>query len=516
MSKLKKIADAVVQAAESGSLDPFHLDPKDFRSVREGQKSAATELTQEAVALEAASEVLNRSEAFPDAEGRITNVVSPVVIPKRSRSFLWLVPAVLLAVAGAIGGVLFDNLFGWPYWLLYAAFVGFKLWQSSYVMIPDGCQALVTKFGKLEETVGPGRTWLFDPRKKVGYVVNTTKEFPYNAPIREAPTAGRVNASVDLFLQFRIEDAETFIFTLGGVTGFAEKLQNAVSEVTRSLIYEQKAEAIYDLVGESTEPMLAALNRQFLPAVRLVNANITHAEPSSQEYRMDLAAAEIVKVAKDAYTYEYELQLRKQQDEGDLAKELAGLEESLSEIRADVARYQAQIDTAREKETNRANAHARQLLVEAESEAQANAALLEAQALDIRAVSSAEYPEILEHRFRRKVLESVLEVAPRLPRIVSVGAGDADVDFQAVARRMLGIDDQALFSAEEIERIRERADGISSRIGARGAEIAALRGSRPGDPRSADWRSGVPRSGVPGSEEKPTAEPVETTAGGAS
>ena len=57
------------------------------------------------------------------------------------------------------------------------------------------------------------------------------------------------------------------------------------------------------------------------------------------------------------------------------------MQETLSEIHADVARFQAQIDTAREKEANKANAHARQLLAETESEAKANAALLEAQAL---------------------------------------------------------------------------------------------------------------------------------------
>ncbi len=107
-------------------------------------------------------------------------------------------------------------------------------------------------------------------------------------------------------------------------------MHNAISEVTRALIYEQKAEEIYDLVGESTQNVLESLNRQFLPAVRFVNANITHAEPSSQEYRMDLAAAEIIRVAKEAYTYQYELQLRKEQDEGDLNKELASLRQTLS------------------------------------------------------------------------------------------------------------------------------------------------------------------------------------------
>jgi SPFH domain / Band 7 family len=108
----------------------------------------------------------------------------------------------------------------------------------------------------------------------------------------------RVNASVDLFLQFRIEEPAEFIFTVGGVRGFSDKLENSISEVTRALIYEQRADDIYDLVGENTQKFLDSLNEQFLPAVRFTNANITHAESSSQEYRMDLAAPEMVRVAK--------------------------------------------------------------------------------------------------------------------------------------------------------------------------------------------------------------------------
>src|SRR5690606_16008078 len=172
-----------------------------------------------------------------------------------------------------------------------------------------------------------------------------------------------VKASVDLFLQFRIEDPVEFVFTLGAVQGFQDKLNNAISETTRSLIYEQQAAEIYDLVGENTARLLDQLNQQFLPAVRLTNANITHAEPSSQEYRMDLAAPEMVRVAKEAYTYEYQLQLRKEQNEGDLNKELASLTETLSAIQADIAQYQAQMDTALERETNRARALARQRFV---------------------------------------------------------------------------------------------------------------------------------------------------------
>src|SRR5690606_6010612 len=151
--------------------------------------------------------------------------------------------------------------------------------------------------------------------------------------------------------------------------------------------------------AESTQPMIDSLNQQFLPAVRVTNANITHAVATSQEYRMDLAAPEMVRVAKEARTSVYALSLRMAPNERDLNQELAALQETLSAIRAEIAGYQAQMDTALERETNRAKAIARQRYVEVESAANANASLLEAQALDIRAASAAAAPEILEYRF---------------------------------------------------------------------------------------------------------------------
>ena len=244
--------------------------------------------------------------------------------------------------------------------------------------------------------------------------------------------------------------------------------------MTRALIYEQRAEAIYDLVGESTQGVLGSLNEQFLPAVRFTNANITHAEPSSQEYRIDLAAPEMVRVAKEAYTYQYELQLRKEQNEGDLNKELASLRETLSAIRAEIATSQAQMDTAREREMNRANAYARQRLVEAESAANANAALLEAQALDIRAVSTAAAPEILEHRFQQEVLETLEAVGGRLPQVVQLGGDSRPIDFLGIAREMIGTGHDGLYTPADMAAIRERQGAIEARIEERTARIARL------------------------------------------
>src|SRR5690606_23973700 len=276
-----------------------------------------------------------------------------------------------------------------------------------------------------------------------------------------------------LFLQFRIENPAEFIFVLGSVSGFQSKLQNAISEVTRSLIYAQRAEEIYDLVGESTVGMLDSLNQQFLPAVRLTDVNITHAEPSSREYRMDLAAPEMIRVAKEAYTYEYELQLRKEQNEGDLSKELAGLQETLSAIQADIAGYQAQMDTALERESNKAKALAAQRMVEAESTAKANAALLEAQALDIRALSAAAAPEILNYRFQQDVLDRLESVAARLPQVVQVG-DEGTVNFLAIAQELIGGAEAALFSESEAAAIRSRLEEISRRVAERQAEVDRL------------------------------------------
>ena len=481
MADVQNIVRGVTEFVQSEAFEQFQIDARDFISARQGGESAVTKISQMASTLEDAAEVLNRSFTKSEAEVRdeITNIISPVVVPKRAGSYFFAltIPALFLlfGLVGQTFSGLFDALFGSGiataffgphYFLLVLAFAVLNVARARTVMVPDGSHALITKFGKLEETVGPGRKFLgFHPRRKVSYIVNTTKEYPYNAPIREAPTSGRVNASVDLFLQFRIEDPVEFIFTLGGVNGFSEKLHNAISEVTRALIYEQKAEEIYDLIGESTQGMLETLNRQFLPAVRFVNANITHAEPSSQEYRMDLAAAEVVKVAKEAYTYQYELELRKSQDEGDLNKELASLRQTLSEIRADIATSQAQINTAHEKAINQANAYARQLLVEARSEAQANAALLEAQALDIRTVNSAYYPEILEYRYKREVLDKITAVADKLPQIVNLGEAEKNtVDFMEVARQMMGIEDKPLYTEEDIRSIRARAKEIMARI----------------------------------------------------
>ncbi|GAA4963280.1 SPFH domain-containing protein [Actinoplanes utahensis] len=494
---LRRAATAIAEGADPRAVardearrlgeEALGVDPVDFPAARDIGGSVDTVMEQRTVPLDDAGEALNHSELRRDG-GEQVHVICPMVIP-RGRSLMTMLPVSLLLVIGAVGtavvaaaggDVLTNPFFGVHYWVLSLIAVAFVWWRQGMVMVPDGCAALITRFGKLEQVVGPGRVILLNPWKRVSYIVNTTREYPFNAPVREAPTKGGVKASIDLFIQFRISDPVEFVYTLGAVRGFEEKLGNAVSETIRSLIYEQAAADIYNMVGEETGRLLDQLNQQFRPAVELTNANITHAEPSDRKYRMDLAAPEMVRVAKEAYTHEYALQLRKEQDEGDLSKELATLRETLSAIQADIAQYQAQMDTAVERETNRAQAMARQRYVSAESEAKANAALLEAQALDIRAVTVAEAPEILEYRYQREVLDRLEEVADHLPRLVRIGGsadpnGAAGVDLLQLARELVGERGNELFSAADMAAMRTRLSEVAKRIADREVEINALR-----------------------------------------
>lgn len=487
--RMERVGDALTMTRNFlDTIGEFRVNPRDFPSPHERGGAAETAIVQREVAMDNIATVLNRSQYQEDESGRSLHVICPVAIPRRHRSFGWVFIAFILLAIGLVGSSLLNSislvvpvgglvlaLFGPHYWFLLIAYIAFQLWQNSFVSIPDGCQGLVTRYGKLERMIGPGRTNLFDPWSKVSYVVNVTREYPYNAPVREAPTASRVNAAVDLFLLFKIEDPSAFIFRLGGATGFEEKLQNVISEVARELVFRTEAERIYDLVGATAQHILERLNTQFLPAVRFVEANITHAEPASQEYRINLAKPEMLRVAQEAYSHRRAFLLQKERDEGELAGELAVKTEQLSVIRAESATFQAQIDTALERETHRANAVAQQLLRETESAARARAALAEAQSIDIRAASAAASPEALRYRYRREVLRRLEQIAERLPQMVIVGDdADTQINILATARRMLGVAEERVFDEAALTAMRSKRAALAARIQERNKKLRAL------------------------------------------
>ena len=100
--------------------------------------------------------------------------------------------------------------------------------------------------------------------------------------------------------------------------------------------------------------------------------------------------------------------------------------------------------------------------------------VLEAQALDIRALSAALAPEILDYRYQQDKLEKMERLSGSLPQIVRVGEQSDGVDFLAIAGQLVGGHDEKLFSEEDMADIQSRKSDIAERVSARESEIEGL------------------------------------------
>ncbi|WP_017597857.1 SPFH domain-containing protein, partial [Nocardiopsis lucentensis] len=218
----RQVMASAVQQVSDQSDGGGGLDPRDFIAAREQGESVGTRIEQKTTSLNNAGEALNRSYHERGHSGPV-HVICPMVIP-RGRTFLTMLPAIALVVLGLLGAFavlipvsltganpLLNPFFGIHYWIVTVAVTAFMWWRQGMVMVPEGCEAIVTRFGKREDNFRPGRVTLLNPWKRVSYIVNTTREYPFNAPIRSAPTKSGVQASVDLFVQFRIADATGFV-----------------------------------------------------------------------------------------------------------------------------------------------------------------------------------------------------------------------------------------------------------------------------------------------------------------
>src|SRR5690606_4185999 len=231
---LQQMGGGAAAAAGEG----FGLNQRDFPAARGEGSSAGTRIASENVSLDDSAEKLSRSHFEMGPNGPV-HVITPMVMPK-GRKLRAMLPVITLIIVGAVGSIVllpFDGLrsalFGVHYWILVLLIAAFMWWRQGMVMVPERCTALASRLGKVEGGFGPGRVTLWNRWKRVSCFVNTTRESPFNAPIRQAPTKSGVQAAVDLFLQFRIVNAREFVFVLGAVQGFQDKLNNAISETTR-------------------------------------------------------------------------------------------------------------------------------------------------------------------------------------------------------------------------------------------------------------------------------------------
>ena len=342
----------------------------------------------------------------------------PVVIPRDRRGYGWLymvVFAFYLIVLGLFGGAV---LRGFTLFIAFMTLLGAAgwLWRSSIVEIEQGTTGILSRFGKFVRALQPGRHRLFWPWEKVAFIVDTSTEIPYTAPVLSSPTRENVPLkSIEFFLKFRIVDPVLFVRHIGA-SNFDVVLSSAVQDAIRRRSRQVETERAYDLRGSDVGDMQAYLNKQMQRyGVRIIGANIPDVQLPDQ-YQQNLATRETV--AKELVAYEKEWELTQKQRTDTLMMEierakkvrdakLIEVREATNKAREDVAQMLQEQETAAEKI---------KLEIEADGRAKLKSAENEAKALNHLGKSYRDNWAVLQYelaRTRLQVGETLVQAAPR-------------------------------------------------------------------------------------------------------
>ncbi|MFE6304915.1 SPFH domain-containing protein [Nocardiopsis sp. NPDC057823] len=370
--------------------------------------------------------------------------VVPVVIPKDNRGLRWmvlvwiglfaltsgLVMSINVAIEGAMSAPINAVL------ALPALFVGvisivvavLWWWRSSIIEIEHGTQGILTKYGKVQKVIAPGRHYLWHPWKRVDYVVDTSTEIPYTAPVVACPTRENVPLkSIEFFLKFRIHDPQRFVLSIGA-SNFDLVLSSAVQDAIRQRSRLVRTEAAYDLRGSNVEDMRTLLNQQLEKyGVVITGCNIPDVQLPNQ-YQQHLATRERVSKELVAYEQEWELTRKRRIDTllMDIERskkvrdaKIVEVNASLNKARKDVAQMLQEQETEAQRVRYEIETRGRADLVAAENEAKAQQRLATAYR-DNRAV--------LEYELARRRLDVGATLAERAPRpvVVQTEAGSGD------------------------------------------------------------------------------------------
>lgn len=352
----------------------------------------------------------------------------PVVIPKDRRRTGWIV---LLLVAVYLVGV---AVFAPPALGVLAGLgavvalvlAGLTLWRGSIVEIEQGTTGIRSRYGAFAGTLAPGRHYLWSPWDKVEFVVDTSTEIPYTAPVVACPTRENVPLkSIEFFLKFRIENPVDFVRTIGA-GNFDMVLSSAVQDAIRQRGRLVQTERAYDLRGSDVGDMQAVLNRQLAAyGVRIIGANIPDVQlPDS--YQQHLSTRE--RVAKELVAYEREWELTRKRRIDTLLMEierakktrdakLVEVKAAVNKAREDVAHMLQEQETEAQRVRWEIEARGRTALTAAQNEATARGRLAQAY---------RDNHAILAYELARRQLEVGRTLAERAPQPVIVrGGGDA-------------------------------------------------------------------------------------------
>jgi regulator of protease activity HflC (stomatin/prohibitin superfamily) len=353
----------------------------------------------------------------------------PVVIPKDNRGFSGY-GLLAFALYLIFAGIFTANIFGLLFIIVglgLGTIAAGLLYNSIVVKIEQGTTGILSRYGKVVGTLPPGRRFLFKPWEKVEFIVDTSTEIPYTAPVQASPTQENVPLkSIEFFLKFRIVDPVKFVRHIGA-SNFDIVLSSAVQDAIRQRSRLVQTEKAYDLRGSDVGDTQKLLNRQLERyGVRIVGANIPDVQLPDQ-YQQNLATRE--RVAKELGAYEKEWELIKKQRtdtillEIERAKKIRDakmieVKEAINKAREDVAQMLQERETEAEKI---------RLEIEARGQATLKSAENEARALNRLGQSYKDNWAVLQYELalhRLQVAERLASEAPRPVLVHSDGSGE--------------------------------------------------------------------------------------------
>ncbi|WP_298622676.1 FtsH protease activity modulator HflK [uncultured Legionella sp.] len=153
------------------------------------------------------------------------------------------------------------------------ALVAFILWVLSGIFIVDPAeQAVILRFGKYVETVGPGPHWI--PRiisSKVVMNVDRVLDYSYSAQML---TSDENLVAVSLAVQYRISDLHQYLFN---VANPEESLQQATSSALRQVVGTTTLDQIItegrEVWGNSVQDTLVKTLNIYKPGISIVNVS---------------------------------------------------------------------------------------------------------------------------------------------------------------------------------------------------------------------------------------------------
>ena len=371
-------------------------------------------------------------------EGQIV----PVVIPKDRRRYGWLfllglaVYAVGVAIFVGSGLLTALAILGAVF---LAALAALWLWRSAIVEIEQGTTGVLSSYGKITDTLSPGRHYLWWPWQKVEFVVDTATEIPYLAPVAVCPTQENVPLkAIEFFLKFRIQAPIDFVRTIGA-SNFDLVLSSAVQDAIRQRSRQVRTERAYDLRGGDVGDMQDYLNRQLERyGVRILGANIPDVQLPDQ-YQQHLATRERVAKELGAYEREWELTRKRRIDRLLMEIERSKKERDARLIEVKEARNKARQDVARMLEEKETEAQRVRLEIETRGRATLTEAENEATALRRLGQSHRDNRAMVQYELalrRVEVGERLVQYAPR-PLLVRGDGGETSPLSTLLLARML-------------------------------------------------------------------------------